>query len=122
MSSDLGFYPQIETVFGKIEAAPESEPTRSGASSEHLTKEVKDLETSVAKAADGESARRKTIAVGYLRMTKQRLDQAHRDIASAYNNQSTYVRLGRQYGLTNQAIGDLLGVTEARVRQIAAGD
>lgn len=69
----------------------------------------------VAKAADGESARRKTIAASYLRMTRLQLEDARR-------NREQYAKLGRVYGLTNQAIGDLLGITEARVRQIVAGD
>ena len=49
------------------------------------------------------------------------LTRAADDVAQAKRVRDNYARLARRYGLTNQAIGDALGVTEARVRQIVAG-
>jgi DNA-directed RNA polymerase sigma subunit (sigma70/sigma32) len=57
---------------------------------------------------------RQSIALDYLHRTAEQMEQAVR-------NRAAYAKLGREYGLTNQAIGTALGITEARVRQIVAG-
>lgn len=51
----------------------------------------------------------------YLRVVAAQMEQATR-------NRVLYARLARAHGLTNQSIGDELGITEARVRQIVAAN
>lgn len=68
---------------------------------------------SIVSSPPANRTRQQEIALTYLELTRQQMDEARR-------NRALYVRLGRQYGLTNQAIGDALGITEARVRQITA--
>jgi DNA-directed RNA polymerase sigma subunit (sigma70/sigma32) len=49
----------------------------------------------------------------YLEMTRSQLDAAH-------NNRKHYVKVARSYGMTFRDIGERLGYSEARIRQIAA--
>lgn len=56
---------------------------------------------------------RQQIALGHLRLCREELEQAKR-------SRALYVDLARKYGLSNQAIGDALGITEAGVRRILA--
>lgn len=53
------------------------------------------------------------IALQYLALTREQMEQAVR-------NRFLYVKLARAHKITNQAIGDALGLSETRVRQIAA--
>ena len=48
------------------------------------------------------------------------LSRAKGDLERAKRTRVTYARAAREHGVTNQQIGDALGVTEARVRQILA--
>lgn len=56
----------------------------------------------------------KQIAITHLQLTREHFEKAR-------TLRAHYAELGRTYGLTNQQIGDALGITEARVRQILAG-
>ena len=58
---------------------------------------------------------RPAIVRQYLQLTKVQMEQAIR-------NRDLYTKLAKSYGLTNQAIGNELGITEARVRQILAAE
>jgi len=49
------------------------------------------------------------------------LELAADDLAQAKRTRDHYARLARKYGMTNAEIGSLLGISEARVRQIVAG-
>lgn len=57
---------------------------------------------------------RQQIALGHLKLCREELEQAKR-------SRGLYVDLARKYGLSNQAIGEALGITEAGVRRIMAG-
>ncbi|MDK8171728.1 hypothetical protein QP735_04215 [Curtobacterium citreum] len=57
---------------------------------------------------------RQQIALGHLKLCREQLEQAKR-------SRALYVDLARKYGLSNQSIGDALGITEAGVRRIVAG-
>lgn len=57
---------------------------------------------------------RQQIALGHLKLCREQLEQAQR-------SRALYVDLARKYGLSNQSIGDALGITEAGVRRILAG-
>lgn len=54
---------------------------------------------------------RKSIAIEYLHLTREQLERSK-------NLRKHYANLARENGLTNQEIGDILGISEARVRQI----
>jgi DNA-directed RNA polymerase sigma subunit (sigma70/sigma32) len=69
---------------------------------------------SIVAASTDPTARRQQIALDHLALCREEMDQARR-------SRQHYVTLARQYGLTHQAIGDALGVSEARIRQILAG-
>ena len=105
-------------MFDKISAAsghekrPASARTENGANPNTL-EEVGLMPTILPLPTEAEQ-NRVDIALQYLHMTRVQLEQAKR-------NRELYVKLGRAYGLTNKAIGDALGVTEARVRHILAG-
>lgn len=49
------------------------------------------------------------------------LELSRDDLEKAKRARNHYIGLARKYGLTNQDIGDALGITEARVRAILAG-
>jgi len=49
------------------------------------------------------------------------LELAADDLAKAKRARDYYAGLARKYGLTNADIGEALGMSEARVRQIIAG-
>jgi hypothetical protein len=55
---------------------------------------------------------RQEIALIHLKLCREEMDRAKR-------NRTLYVDLARQYGLSNQAIGDALGMTEVGVRRIS---
>ena len=57
----------------------------------------------------GKTERLRGIALGYLHLTREQMD-------TAKNQRLTYIRLGRQYGLTWEAMGEALGITETAVR------
>lgn len=57
---------------------------------------------------------RQQIALGHLKLCREQLDHAKQ-------SRALYVDLARKYGLSNQSIGDALGITEAGVRRIMAG-
>ena len=48
------------------------------------------------------------------------LELSRDDLDNAKRARDHYIGLARKYGLTNQEIGDCLGVSEARVRAILA--
>lgn len=48
------------------------------------------------------------------------LTRARADLERAALQRIRYILLGRQYGLTNAAIGECLGITEAAVRTLVA--
>ena len=54
---------------------------------------------------------RQKIAIEYLTLTKEHIKRAEA-------LRIHYMRLGREYGLTNQEIGDALGVTEVAARRM----
>jgi DNA-directed RNA polymerase sigma subunit (sigma70/sigma32) len=49
------------------------------------------------------------------------LELAADDLEKAKRTRDHYAGLARRYGLTNAEIGEALGISEARVRQIVAG-
>ena len=61
-----------------------------------------------------EVATLQSIATTYLELTRTHFEKAK-------SLRVYYAQLGREYGLTNQQIGDSLGLTEARIRQLLAG-
>ena len=66
----------------------------------------------VTKRSNVDALRRQLIAVEYLEL-------AAKDLAQAKLAQNRYVRLAKyEYRLSNQTIGDALGLSEARVRQM----
>lgn len=54
---------------------------------------------------------KKVIATEFLARAKDDLEKAQR-------TRVAYVRAAKTHGLSNQQIGDVLGVSEARIRQI----
>lgn len=58
---------------------------------------------------------RKTLATEFLSKVRDDLERVRLQ-------RIHYVLISREHGLTNQEIGDALGISEARVRQIAAVD
>lgn len=106
----------VETMFDKTGRSPgvnESRPApaETGDGANPITfREVGLLPTiPFDPSADPELSRQ------YLRVVAAQMEQAVR-------NRALYTRLARAHGLTNQSIGDELGITEARVRQIIAAD
>ena len=63
-----------------------------------------------AKKADLE--RKQAICIEYLKL-------AGRDLEKAKRQRTVYIQRARELGISNVAIGEALGITEARVRQIA---
>jgi DNA-directed RNA polymerase sigma subunit (sigma70/sigma32) len=53
-------------------------------------------------------------------IARTHLELARAHYEKAHDLRTHYAGLARNYGMTNQEIGDVLGVTEARVRQILA--
>lgn len=49
------------------------------------------------------------------------LELAARDLADAKRTRAYYASLARKHGCSNAFIGEALGISEARVRQIVAG-
>jgi hypothetical protein len=68
----------------------------------------------VPEATDNPADELKKHAVAYLELTRKQGE-------SFAQNRTYYSGLAKKYGLTNQEIGDILGITEARVRQLVAG-
>lgn len=62
-----------------------------------------------------ETDSRQQIALSHLKLCRMELERAKQ-------SRALYAALARQYGLSNQAIGDALGVTEAGVRRILTAD
>lgn len=105
-------------MFDKISAVPGHEKRPASAQTENganpNTLEEVGLMPRILPLPTESEQGRTDIALQYLRMTRVQLEQAK-------HNRDLYVKLGRAYGLTNQAIGEALGITEARVRHIVAG-
>lgn len=68
----------------------------------------------VPEATDSAADELKKHAVAYLELTRKQGE-------AFTQNRTYYSGLAKKYGLTNQEIGDLLGITEARVRQLVVG-
>lgn len=58
---------------------------------------------------------RKILAVQYLERVKQDLERAKR-------TRTAYVKAAKEHGLTNQQIGEAVGVSEGRVRQLLGAE
>lgn len=58
---------------------------------------------------------RQAIAVDYLWLTRSHMERAK-------SLRLHYMQLAREEGLTHQQIGDILGYTEARIRQMLRGE
>ena len=63
-------------------------------------------------------ARRREIALQYLAMSRRDVEQATADMQEVITARRQHILNARSYGLSNQAIGDALGMTEAGVRVI----
>lgn len=50
------------------------------------------------------------------------LVRARDDLERAKRTRKAYVQAARIHGLTNQQIGDVLGISEARVRQLSRAE
>jgi DNA-directed RNA polymerase specialized sigma24 family protein len=50
------------------------------------------------------------------------LVRARDDLERAKRTRKAYVLAAREHGLTNQQIGDVLGISEARVRQLSRAE
>ena len=79
-----------------------------------LTTKEEWLVSKIADKSPEEVATLQGIATTYLELTRTHFEKAK-------SLRVHYAQLGREYGLTNQQIGDSLGITEARIRQILAG-
>ena len=109
-----------ETNFGMIEAdprgkenGPKSAETDSGPNP-NTYMEVGLLPRIVHAPDDSAADELRKYAEKFLELT---FDQGQR----YSRNRRYYAGVARRYGMTNQQIGDILGITEARVRQILAG-
>jgi hypothetical protein len=94
-------------MVGITEAAPENV----GAFTEGLTNDTPTREGDV--ATNDRSERLKRIALDYLRISKVRLQEAAQV-------RIQYVLLAKQYGVSNVAIGEALGIGESAVRGMLA--
>ena len=107
-----------ETNFDKIEAVPGHKKRPASAQTDDganpTCKEVRLMPTLVPLPTDTQSVDRPEMVRQYLQLTRVQMEQAVR-------NRDLYAKLAKSYGLTNKAIGDELGLTEARVRQILVG-
>ena len=110
----LGVSDGIEELFGKMEGELKAAPagvlppvTRS------LTTKKEWLVSKIADRSPEEVATLQGIATTYLELTRTHFEKAK-------SLRVHYAQLGREYGLTNQQIGDSLGITEARIRQLLA--
>lgn len=52
-------------------------------------------------------------------LAKDFLTRARDDLERAKRTRRAYIKAARVHGLTNQQIGDVLGISEARVRQLS---
>lgn len=62
------------------------------------------------------SAARKEIALDYLKRSRADYESATRDLQNAARVRLHYIKLAREYGVTNAAIGEALGIVESAVR------
>jgi len=58
---------------------------------------------------------RRLSVIHYLQLTREQMESAKR-------NRVVYVKLAREYGFTNQSIGEYLDITESAVRAILTRD
>jgi len=77
--------------------------------------------TSVQKTTDPAVLRRQEIARNYLRLSRTDLQESQADLEQVLRARARHVINARAYGLTYQAIGDELGVSEFMVRKIVKG-
>lgn len=59
---------------------------------------------------------------GRTRIALDFLARAKDDLERAKRTRVTYAKAARKHGVTNQQIGDVLGISEARVRQLLKVD
>ena len=105
---------RIEELFDTLEAVLKAAPAGvQPPVARSLTTGKEWLVSKIADRSPGEVATLQGIATTYLELTRTHFDKAKR-------LRTYYAQLGREYGLTNQEIGDSLGLTEARVRQLLA--
>lgn len=105
----------IEELFGILEVVLKSAPADVLPSvPRSLTTNKEWLVSKIADKSAEEVATLQGIATTYLELTRTHFEKAK-------SLRVHYARLGREYGLTNQQIGDSLGITEARIRQILVG-
>ena len=57
-------------------------------------------------------------ATKFLYICRDSLEQAQTNLETALRMRAEFVMFARLHGLTNQQIGDALGITESRVRRI----
>jgi len=106
-------YDKLERSSRGKENGPKTAETVSGPNPNTLL-EVGLMPRIVPEATGNPAEELRRHAVGYLELTRNQGEAFQR-------NRAYYVALGHKYGLSNQAMGDILGITEGRVRQIVAG-
>jgi len=62
------------------------------------------------------------IALTYLRISREELEAKDVNLAVAKRVRAHYVTLARDYGMTNVAIAEALGLTEGAVRLMLKGE
>jgi hypothetical protein len=97
---------EIADTDGKLVVQTETTPGSVGALTEGLT-DTPGREVTAMRQRTVSS--RQQIALDYLGIAAREFEQAAR-------NRIRYVQLAREYGVTNAAIGEALGVTESAVR------
>lgn len=109
-----------ETNFGSIEVGSPGAQTKRPASigvengADPITFREVGLMPRISESADNPADELRRHALGYLSLTREQGEAFAR-------NRTYYATLARRYGLTLVQIGEALGITEARVRQIVAG-
>lgn len=63
-------------------------------------------------------ARKQEIARNYLRLSRQDMEEVRADLDQVTRARARHILTARAYGLTHQAIGEELGITETGVRLI----
>ena len=114
IGNSIGVSDGIEELFDKMEVGIKAAPAGVlPPVARSLTTKKEWLVSKIADRSPEEVATLQGIATIYLELTRTHFEKAK-------SLRVHYAQLGREYGLTNQEIGDSLGLTEARVRQLLA--
>lgn len=100
---------QIVDIRDRMDPEKETVPGDAPTSTQDLTAPVEE----VTAMGNRTLSRRQQIALDYLSIAKREFEDAAR-------NRIRYVLLAREYGITNEVIGDVLGISEGAVRGIVS--